>query len=281
MKNEYPKFGLIMSVYKNTNITFFQQSISSIINQDIDLHEKIIIIDGPIDVKLEEEISRLESKNFHSMRLPHNLGLGEALRQAVNASSADYIFRMDDDDINCKGRFKIQAEFSIAHPEVSVIGGQIAEFDDQNPELMYLRSCPTNTKKIKKMMRRRNAVNHVTCLIKRQDILECGNYKSNTPGFEDYELWMRMLKSGKEIVNLDQVLVKVRFSQKQYKNRFGIRPAINEAKMQWMFYKNQYIAFPDILLNIFIRILPRLFPIGIVRPLFKLYARQVMPSTKT
>ena len=275
------KFGLIMSVYNNTNADYFQQSISSVLDQAFDLSEKLIVVDGPVNDRLDDLLTTLEPEGFTIHRLEENRGLGLALRHGVEMSTADYLFRMDDDDINCPDRFRLQAEAALKNPDASVIAGQIVEFEDNNQDRKYIRACPTDPAEIKRQIRHRNVVNHVTCLIRRQDILACGNYRPDTTGYEDYDLWIRLINSGGKIVNLDDVLVKVRFSERQFASRFGWRPAVNEAKMQRQFLKEKYISIFDFIYNCCFRLSPRLLPIFLARPLFRFFQRQPYHSTKS
>lgn len=46
--------------------------------------------------------------------------------------------------------------------------------------------------------------------------------------FEDYYLWLRMLKAGVEINNLNVVLLKMRAGSEQHSRRSGIKYARNE-----------------------------------------------------
>ena len=269
-----------MSVYNNTKIDHFQQSITSILDQGFDFSEILIIVDGPINDELNDLLIKLEKKGFTIHRLQENKGLGLALRHAVEISSSDYLFRMDDDDINCPDRFRLQAEAALKNPDAAVIAGQIVEFDDNNEDQKYIRACPTDPAAIKRQIRHRNVVNHVTCLIRRKDILACGNYRSNTPGFEDYDLWIRLINSGEKIINLEDVLVKVRFSERQFASRFGWRPALNEIKMQSLFLKEKYITVYDFIYNCCFRLFPRLLPIFIARPLFRFFQRKPYHVTK-
>ena len=123
-----------MSVYNNTKIDHFQQSITSILDQGFDFSEILIIVDGPINDELNDLLIKLEKKGFTIHWLQENKGLGLALRHAVEISSSDYLFRMDDDDINCPDRFRLQAEAALKNPDAAVIAGQIVEFDDNNED---------------------------------------------------------------------------------------------------------------------------------------------------
>ncbi len=62
--------------------------------------------------------------------------------------------------------------------------------------------------------------NHMTVMYKKSDILEVGNYLPMS-GFEDYYLWVRLLKKGKEAQNLSEHLVYARTGSDMYARRGG------------------------------------------------------------
>ena len=95
------------------------------------------------------------------------------------------------------------------NPDCDLVGGNIVEFDEETNIDISLRIVPTTTEKIKKYLKRRNPINHVTVMFNKQSVLEVGNYQ-DCPYFEDYYLWARMLSANKKIFNLNETLVRVR-----------------------------------------------------------------------
>ena len=60
-------------------------------------------------------------------------------------------------------------------------------------------------------------LNHPTVMFKKDIILECGNYKDYKADIpEDFDLWIRVLKKGFKISNLNQILLKYRRTKKIY-----------------------------------------------------------------
>ena len=55
-------------------------------------------------------------------------------------------------------------------------------------------------------------------------ILKCGGYNENHADFpEDFDLWLRVLKNGYKINNLDKVLTRYRRKEKNKSNNLGNR----------------------------------------------------------
>lgn len=72
--------------------------------------------------------------------------------------------------------------------------------------------------------KKRNPFNHMTVMFKKQAVQNVGGYM-DMPYFEDYWLWVRMLKAGYKAKNVDKVLVKVRAGQEMIARRGGLNYA--------------------------------------------------------
>jgi len=174
------------------------------------------------------EFQTKHGRQFRVLRLETNVGLGLALKQGVELCRNEWIARMDSDDISLPDRMEKQLAYVERHPRISVLGGQIMEFVDHPDNPVCIRSVPLELPEIRETFRFRNPMNHVTTLFRRSDILAVGNYE-DYPGFEDYQLWARLLDQGYELANLEDCLCQVRVGSDMYRRRGG-----------WMFFRNTY-----------------------------------------
>ena len=208
------KFSVLMSVYKNDDPTFLSRALDSIYGeQTVKPDEIIVVFDGPLTDELYSVLNEFrEGKENIVFYLPQqeNRGLGEALRIGSEYCKGDYIFRMDSDDICHPQRFEKQISYVQAHPEVDVVGTDIAEFyQSHTEENKRVRVCPVNHEGIVKMCKRRNPMNHVTVCIRRNALEKCGGYEQLLL-LEDYFLWLKMIVSGCVLANINESLVYVR-----------------------------------------------------------------------
>lgn len=93
------------------------------------------------------------------------------------------------------------------------------EFDEKS-DITRTRIVPENKEEIYKYAKKRNPINHVTVMFKKDSILEVGNYE-NLPYFEDYYLWCKLIKSNKNMYNIQKILCKVRAGEEMTKRRGG------------------------------------------------------------
>lgn len=174
--------------------------------------EIVVVFDGPLTEGLYQVLEAFASEKGELVRycpLKEHRGLGEALKAGTKYCTGEYIFRMDADDISDGTRFEKQLAYMTLHPEIDVLGTDIAEFRHSLKEEIRLRRCPADHEGIVKMGKRRNPMNHVSVCIKRASLEACGGYEPLLL-LEDYYLWIRMISAGFRFANLQEALVFVR-----------------------------------------------------------------------
>lgn len=219
-----PEYSALMSVYGRDRAEWFRAAVQSMLDQTIPPKEFVLVCDGPLEPELEDVLAvflREYPDVIQTVRLPENGGLGHALQQGLLRCRCDFVARMDADDIAVKDRVERQLAALAAQPEASVIGGQIAEFTEKPEQVTGYRVVPVSEKEIRTTAVFRNPMNHVTVVFRRQDVLDVGGYR-DFPGFEDYDLWARMLRDGKHLLNLQDVLCYVRINRDTYRRRGGL-----------------------------------------------------------
>lgn len=208
------RYSVLMSVYKNDNPDFLKTALESIYEKQTRKPDEIVVVfDGKLTTELYAVLDKFkENKENIVFYYPQdtNRGLGEALRIGSEKCTGDYIFRMDSDDISVPERFERQIEYIEGHPDIDVLGTDIAEFDiSPENEKMRLRVCPKKHNDIVQMGKKRNPMNHVTVAIKKSALEKCGGYETLLL-LEDYYLWLKMIACGCVLENLNEPLVYVR-----------------------------------------------------------------------
>lgn len=216
-------FSVLMSVYAKEKTEYFVSAMDSILSQTLKPDEIVLVRDGAVSEELQAVIDRYLAaygELFKYIPLDENVGLGNALRIGVEATSHELIARMDTDDIALPDRFELQMAYMDAHPDVSLLGGQIAEFIDSPEQPVSIRKVPCEYKEICQFLKKRNAFNHMTVVFRKSAVLKAGNYL-DLPYMEDYFLWCRMYLSGENFANMPRILVKARIGADMYRRRGG------------------------------------------------------------
>lgn len=218
------KYSVLMSVYCKEKAEYFRQAIDSMLAQTVAPDEFVLVCDGPLTPELDAVIDGYEQAQpelFKVVRLEENRGLGVALSIGLQECRNELVARMDTDDISLPDRMEKQLAVIGLHPEVSAVGGQIAEFYDDPNRIIGYRVVPLEHEKILERAATRNPMNHVTVVYRKSKVLQAGNYP-NHPGFEDYHLWARMLSKGQRFMNTEEVLCNVRADAGMHERRRGV-----------------------------------------------------------
>lgn len=276
VKNEYPPFSVAMSVYKNDNPIFFDRALQSIMeNQKVMPTEIVIIVDGPVDEKIDAVIEKYSEKygNLNVIRLDKNAGLGNALKLAIENAKYELIARMDSDDVSAPNRFEQQLEIMTKNSAVDIVGGDISEFIGDENNIVAKRKVPILDKEIKEYLKTRCPFNHMTVMYKRSAVLKSGNYIDLFYN-EDYWLWIRMVENNCIMANTGTILVNARVGEDMYKRRGGKQYFNSEMFLQKYMLKNGIINLPTFVLNSSKRfVVQMLLPNAIREWVFKTFAR--------
>ena len=193
------------------------------------------------------------------MSLTKNIGLGGALNYGLKECSYEYVARMDADDISTKDRFLLQQNFLIENSAIDIVGSNIIEFNPNDNKKTGIRMLPQNHNEIFKYAKFRNPINHPSAMYKKEAVLSVGGYK-HFNGFEDYYLWVRMLKSGKIFHNLQENLVEMSAGKNQSNRRGGMNYVKHEINFFIELFQLKFINILDLFINIVVRVPIRLLP---------------------
>ena len=189
---------------------------------------------------------------FKTIYLQENKGLGNALRVALKNCSCELVARMDSDDIAMYRRFELQLKTFLKHPEVDIVGGNITEFVGNPSNIRAERVVAKADAAIKKDMKKRCAMNHVTVMYKKAAVQDAGGYRDWSWN-EDYYLWIRMIESGSVFENIPVALVNVRTGDDMSARRGGWKYFKSEQMIQRYMLEHKQIGLPRYIYNVIIR----------------------------
>ena len=247
-------YSVLMSVYRKENPKSFREAVESMLHQTVSPTDFVIVCDGPLTEELDrvaEDFKKTAPKLFQLIRLPENQGLGLALKEGLLHCKEELVARMDTDDIAEKSRMEQQLRFLKEHPEISVVGAQIAEFEETPEKIIRYRLVPETHSEILHKLKFSNPMNHVTVLFRKEHVLNAGNYPHH-PGFEDYHLWAEMLSQGYLFHNLPHICCFVQ-STHMMKRRDGLTYFKNTVAMEKLLRKKKLISLWQYLVNIIVR----------------------------
>lgn len=241
------KLSVLMSVYYNEKPDNLKISLESIRCQTLKEFEFLLVIDGPIASQLlqviEDESPKFKDRgvNFKIIKLQNNHGLTGALNIGIAKIKTKYVARMDSDDFSYPNRLERQLNFLENHKDIALIGTDIQEFRDKPQNISSVKKMPKSFDSIKKYSKIRNPFCHPTVCFQKKIIEELGGYE-NYPLFEDYQLWVKVIRGGYKCVNLSEQLVEMRIDDGIYGRRGGIGYIKKNFKFRLYLLKTGYIT---------------------------------------
>lgn len=271
------KFSVSMCVYGKDNPDWFQIAIDTILNQSCPPDEVVLVVDGPVPPVLDAIICAYEQNPvFNVIRLPQNMGHGEARRTGLAACKNELVAIMDADDISASTRFEKQLAAFAADPELAIVGGNITEFIGEPENVVGARVVPGDDASIKVYMKKRCPMNLVTVMFKKSMVEQAGGFV-DWYCEEDYYLWLRMALADMKFANLSDTLVNVRVGADMYRRRGGVRYFKSERRLQKYMRKNGIIGFGTYLSNVIKRLIVQvLLPNRLRGWVFKKFARRAV-----
>ncbi len=246
-------FSVLISIYKKNKLVEIKDLFESINLQSFQPNEIIVVLDGFVTNIIRSFLKKY--KNVKIIQNHKNLGLGYSLKKGVIEAKNDLIIRCDADDINVKNRFKILYKSMLLNPNYDVIGSYQLEILNK---YKYLKFVPTDHKEIKKLLPYRNCINHPTVIFRKKSVIKSGNYMNvgdflNCNNFEDYFLWLSMLKKNCKFYNINKILVISKINTNFYERRWGKNILKNYEKFLNLSYKKNFINYFQFLINLILR----------------------------
>jgi len=225
------KISVIMATYNCCDTV--RDSIESIINQTYENWEFVICDDCSEDDTfsiLNEYSSRYPGK-FIITRNEVNSKLPFSLNRCIEKATGDYIARMDADDISEPERFAEQVKFLEEHPEYSVVGTDMARFDE-NGIYSYYHSV-NNPDRFTLLYE--VPFCHATIMMRAEVYRQLGGYtvSPRTVRGQDVDLWYRFFAHGFSGNNIHSALYRVREDESALKRR-TFKSSIYASQTRWI-----------------------------------------------
>ena len=192
---------------------WLSSSLKSIQNQSLCPVSITVVDDGLDDAAFAKHFGK--TTFGEGFRLVKNAGRGisAALNTAIQQSSAEWIARMDTDDVAHPQRLRKQLDFLKAQPDSTIGCGTQVRFINGNGAVLGRSQLPTAWPDIARQIHYTTTFVHPSLMVRR-DVLLSTPYRSPMDGAEDVDLILRLAEKGK-ILNLDEVLLDYRVYQTQ------------------------------------------------------------------
>lgn len=233
----------------------------------------VLSVDGPLPAGLRTVVAARWPLPIALLCGPGGHGVGLVLARGMAACRCELILRADADDLSLPHRAARQLAWMAAHPEVMAGSAWMEEFVDQPEQVVGCRHVPVGSQ-VRHWARWRNPLNHPAVVLRRSAVLAVGGYRDQ-PGFEDYDLWLRLMhRHGPTALNnLPEVLVRARVGAAHLARRRGLTYARAEARFLCRAAREGHMARGQALLLLVLRLPWRLLPSPALARLMRLMRR--------
>ena len=226
-----PPFSVLMVTHSGDQVAHLQAALQSLREQTLQPEETVLVCAGPLSNAHKTAIGGYDGAlNVKRVDLWRNRPLGFSLNTGLREVSHEWVARMDADDICHPERFEKQFGFLEKNPGVSVLGSHVAEFTDDHSNPLRTRRVPLRHNDISKSAFLRTPFNHMSVVYRKSAVHRVGGYRM-IEGFEDFDLWTRMLVAGTKMANLPEPLVWARIGNGFHQRRGG-----------WKYARSEYFA---------------------------------------
>ncbi len=188
-------------------------AIDSVLSQTLKNFEFIIVNDESTDstASILDEYARKDSR----IRVFHEKhgGVVSALNKGLAYCSADYVARMDADDICAPQRFSVQAEYLDSHPHCACVGGLFMNIDEAGAHHGVFRYSRNRITSFETFPVRVALTCHPLAMLRRSVLVGIGGYRGTFPHAEDYDLFLRIAEHG-TVENPEELLLYYRTHSK-------------------------------------------------------------------
>lgn len=189
-----------------------REAVESVLSQTCRDFELVLIDDGSTDgtLAIMEAFARRDSR---VRVITHaNMGMGASLNHAMAATDAEWVARMDADDVMMPTRLERQLAFVAAHPGIGVASCFVYYINERGDVIARGESPLLTLEDFARCVRTNVviAVSHPGAFMNRRAVLSVGGYRPQFWPADDQDLWNRVAEAGHPILVQPEYLLEYR-----------------------------------------------------------------------
>ena len=206
-----PTISVLLSV--RNGLPFLKQTVASVLAQTFSDFEFVIVDNCSADGSREylQELAKTDSR-IRLILNERDLGHSGGLNRGLENCRAEWIARIDADDVALPNRLERQLAFVRRHPRVEVTSCLAYYINEKGERKGKTVLELTTEKKFHEYMARNEVIGllHPCVMMRRDAVLEAGAYREEYKGANDIDLWNRISERGHLILVQQEYLMEYR-----------------------------------------------------------------------
>jgi hypothetical protein len=253
-----PPYSVLMPLAPWEPVNQVIAALESLRQQTLPASQVVVSCDGPPPRSLAAALAAADLP-LAMVEGPGGEGVGPVLTRGLHRCTEALVVRADADDLSLPDRCAVQVAAMTARPDLVALSTPLLEFIESPHFPCTLRDVPVGAAALWRRSRWRNPINHPAVILRRKQVLAIGGYR-DCPGFEDYDLWLRLLHQGAQLDNIQQPLVLARVGADHLARRRGPTYVVREWRFLLACAGEGILGWPRVLLLISLRTPVRLIP---------------------
>ncbi|MBO7618497.1 MAG: glycosyltransferase [Bacteroidales bacterium] len=219
---ESGKVTIVVPCYKKA--LFLSEAIDSVLSQTYSKWECIIVNDGSPDNTEEVAMQYCDVDYRIKYIAQSNKGVSAARNNGIRHSNGEFILALDADDWISANYLEEAVTYLKDHPTIKLVYPRYERFNSEGssewemPEYTYEKFIMGDV------------VFVCSSVYRRSDYERLGGYDETMQGYEDWDLWLRLLKKDDEVHRLDKAL---------FHYRQGSSIVTNQVAQDFRFYRRR------------------------------------------
>lgn len=184
-----PKVSIIIPTYNRAR--FIKEAINSVLSQDFQDYEIIVVDDGSTD-NTKEIINSLKNKKIRYF-FQENKGRSRARNRAIKLARGQYLSFLDSDDIFLPGKLTKQAKCLDKHSEIGMVYASALTMDESSHKLNKKYLATSSGFIYKEVAFVFPLIIILPAVMIRGEVFKkVGNFDPKMDRFEDSDMWRRI-----------------------------------------------------------------------------------------
>jgi glycosyltransferase involved in cell wall biosynthesis len=190
MPSSMPLVTVIIPAYNQGH--YIEAAIQSVLDQSYRNLELLIVDDGSTD-NTREIVAKFADCRLHYL-YQENQGLSAARNCGIRHSTGEYLSFLDSDDLFLPDKLRLLVDLMQTEPEIGLAAGQAIPFDElgQHPEKLYATPLPLDSAQLLLG----NPLHVGSVLLRRTWQQEVGLFDESLRSYEDWDMWLRLVRAG-------------------------------------------------------------------------------------